>query len=146
MGLPFVFRATAAGLKDMGSADESIGAYLADSVVAMRGWAAVNGEILVRYIKAVVEGRRWVLNPANKTQATRLLAHKVNVPLDIAAKSYAAISDPNSGYAKDAKLDMSGFKNVLKLRAELEGQWGGTLPSPEKYIDLSYYNKAIANI
>jgi hypothetical protein len=47
---------------------------------------------------------------------------------------------------KDAKLDMQGFRNVLKLRAEIEGQWGGNPPQPEKYIDLSYYDEALTNI
>ena len=48
--------------------------------------------------------------------------------------------------AKDARFDMEGFKNVLKLRAEIEGQWGGTPPAPDKYIDLSYYDKALAGL
>jgi hypothetical protein len=39
---------------------------------------------------------------------------------------------------------MPGFNNVLKLRAEIEGQWGGTPPPAEKYLDLSYYEKALA--
>jgi hypothetical protein len=33
---------------------------------------------------------------------------------------------------------MPGFHNVLKLRAEIEGQWDGK-PPPDRYIDLSYY-------
>ena len=52
---------------------------------------------------------------------------------------------PN-GFAKDGKFDMAGFKNVLKLRAEIEGQWGGKPPAPDKYIDLSYYNKAVTGM
>ena len=84
--------------------------------------------------------------PPNKAEATQLLADKGNVPFDMAAKSYAVISDPAGGYARDAKLDIPGFKNVLRLRAELEGQWGGNPPSPEKYLDLSYYDKAIAGL
>ena len=55
-------------------------------------------------------------------------------------------TDPAEGMAKDAQLDMAGFRNVLKLRAEIEGQWGGKPPSPEKYIDLSYYDRAMAGI
>ena len=55
-------------------------------------------------------------------------------------------TDPVEGMAKDAKFDMEGFKNTLKLRAEIEGQWGGKPPSPEKYIDLSYYDRAMAGI
>ena len=58
----------------------------------------------------------------------------------------ARVRAPINGFAKDAKFDMQGFKNVLKLRAELEGQWGGNPPPPEKYIDLSYYNGAVASL
>jgi hypothetical protein len=32
---------------------------------------------------------------------------------------------------------------VLALRAEIEGQWGGRAPAPEKYIDLGYYDRAM---
>ena len=41
---------------------------------------------------------------------------------------------------------MAGFNNTLKLRAEIEGQWGGNPPAPNKYIDLSYYDRAVAGI
>ena len=44
---------------------------------------------------------------------------------------------------KDGALDMDGVKNVLKLRAQFEG---GTPAAPEKYIDLSYYQKALAGL
>ena len=48
--------------------------------------------------------------------------------------------------AKDAKSDMEGFKNVLKLRAEIVGQCGGSPPVAEKYLDLSYYEKALTGL
>jgi ABC-type nitrate/sulfonate/bicarbonate transport system substrate-binding protein len=146
MGLPFIFSATEAGLKDMGPAYQSIGAYQSDCVAVMRDWAKGNRDTLIRYIKAVVEGRRWILDPVNKTEAIQLLSDKTRVSVDSAAKSYAVVADPIDGFAKDAKLDMQGFKNVLKLRAEIEGQWGGNPPPPEKYIDLSYYDEALANL
>jgi ABC-type nitrate/sulfonate/bicarbonate transport system substrate-binding protein len=146
MGLPFIFRATTSGLKDMGSAYQSIGAYQSDCAVVMRPWAKANSESVIAYIKAIVKGRRWILDPANKTEAIQLLADKTRAPLEIAAKSYAVVTDPSNGLAKDAKFDMEGFRNVLKLRAEIEGQWGGNPPPPEKYLNLSYYEKAIAGL
>jgi ABC-type nitrate/sulfonate/bicarbonate transport system substrate-binding protein len=146
MGLPFVFLATAAGLKDMGTVVEAIGPYQSDSAVVMRDWAKANGDTLVRYIKAVVEGRRWALDPANKAEAIQLLVERLQLSPDFAARSYAIVTDPVGGIAKDAKFDMEGFKNVLKLRAEIEGQWGGKPPAPDKYVDLSYYDKALAGL
>ena len=146
MGLPFIFRATAAGLKDLGPAYQTIGAYQSDCAAVMRDWAKANSDTLIRYIRAIVEGRRWVLDPANKAEATQLIVDQLKLTPDIAARSYAIVTDPTTGMAKDAKFDMVGFQNVLKLRAEIEGQWGGNPPPPDKYIDLSYYDKALAGL
>jgi len=112
----------------------------------MRDWAKANSGALVRYISAYVEGRRWALDPANKEEAIALLAERLKLTPQLAAQAYAVATDPVEGMAKDAKFDMEGFKNTLKLRAEIEGQWGGKPPSPEKYIDLSYYDRAMADI
>ncbi len=38
---------------------------------------------------------------------------------------------------------MGGVNNVLKLRAEYEG---GQPASPDKYLDMSYYKKALAGL
>ena len=133
-------------MNDLGSATKSIGAYQAGSVVVMREWAKANSDTLVRYLKAIIAGRRWLLDPANKAEAIQLAADRVKLPPDVAAKAYAYVTDPSEGFDKDAQFDMEGFKNVLKLRAEIEGQWGGTPPAPDKYFDLSYYKKAIAGL
>jgi ABC-type nitrate/sulfonate/bicarbonate transport system substrate-binding protein len=143
---PWSFRAFEAGLKDMGSAAKAIGAYQAGGAFVMRDWAKANSDTLVRYIRAYVEGCRWALDPANRIQVIELLADRLKLSPEIATKSYAVATDPGDRLAKDAKFDMEGFKNVLKLRAEIEGQWGGNPPTPEKYVDLSYYDKALAGL
>jgi ABC-type nitrate/sulfonate/bicarbonate transport system substrate-binding protein len=143
---PFAFSAVHAGLTDLGAAAKAIGAYQSDGAFVMRPWANANSDTLIRYIRAYVEGRRWALDPANKAEAIQLLVDRLKLTPEVAAQSYAVAADPMEGIAKDAKLDMEGFKNVLKLRAEIEGQWGGNPPSPEKYVDLSFYDKALAGL
>jgi ABC-type nitrate/sulfonate/bicarbonate transport system substrate-binding protein len=146
LGPPFSFRATAAGLKDMGSAARAIGAYQADGAFVMREWAQANRDTLVRYIKAYVEGRRWLLDPANKAEAIQLLGDRLKLPPPVAEQSYTVATAGADGIAKDAQFDLEGFRNVLKLRAEIEGQWGGNPPPAERYIDLSYHNQAIRGL
>jgi hypothetical protein len=73
-----------------------------------------------------------------------MVADWLKVPRDIAVQSYEIATEPIDGFSKDAKIDMEGFKNVLMLRAEIGGQWGGTAPSPQRYLDLSYHTRAIA--
>ncbi|HEY6858920.1 MAG TPA: hypothetical protein VI358_03935 [Pseudolabrys sp.] len=62
---------------------------------------------------------------------------------EITAECYALVTDPANGLVKDGKFDTKGCKNVLKLRARFEG---GTPDPPEKYVDLSYYQKAFAGL
>src|SRR5207249_776575 len=101
-----------AGLKDMGEAAKAIGAYQSDGAFVMREWAKANADTIVRYIRAYVEGRRWVLNTANKDEAIQLLVDRLKLTPQIAAQSYGLAADPVDGIAKDAKFDMAGFRNV----------------------------------
>ncbi len=54
--------------------------------------------------------------------------------------------EQRDGLAIDAQFDLAGFRNVLALRAEIEGDWGGKPPAPERFIDLSYYQKAVQKL
>ncbi|MBM3526907.1 MAG: ABC transporter substrate-binding protein [Alphaproteobacteria bacterium] len=146
MNPPSSFAAVEKGLKDMGSAARAIGAYQSDTLFVMRPWAKANGDTVIRYIKAYVEGRRWALDPKNKDEVTKLLADRLKLSPKVAAQSYAAATDAADGIVRDAKFDLEGFRNVLKLRAEIEGQWGGNPPAPGKYFDMSYYDKALAGL
>jgi ABC-type nitrate/sulfonate/bicarbonate transport system substrate-binding protein len=141
---PFSLQAVRAGLKDMGAVVDTVGPYQATAGFVMRGWAKDNADVLVRYIQAQLDSLRWIYDPSNKAEATALLAAKLKLPPDVAAQTFAIATDPATGFAKDAAIDITGFSNVLKLRAEIEGQWGGTPPSPEKYLDSSYRERALA--
>ena len=138
---PFAIHARRAGLKDMGAVIDTIGPYLGTVPYVLRTWAQAHADTLARYLAACIEGLRWSLDPTNKSAAIALYSERLNVPPDIAAQIYATAADPAQGFARDAEFDPEGFKNVLALRAEFEG---GPPTSPDKYVDLSYYRRALA--
>lgn len=140
MNPPFSIRAEKAGLKALGAVADAIGAYQGSAAFVLRAWGAANADTLVKYTQACIEGMRWMLDPKNKTEAVALLTERLKLPEDVAAQAYDATL---KGFQKDGALDMEGVRNVLKLRAQFEG---GTPASPEKYIDLSYYQKALAGL
>ena len=142
----YVPRGFAHGFYVLADATDHVPEYPVCSGWTRRAWAESHRDTLVRFIRAFARGSDWALDPANKAEAIALLADRLKLAPQVAAQSYAVATDPADGIAKDAKLDMDGFKNVLKLRAEIEGQWGGNPPSPEKYLDLSYYDRALASI
>jgi ABC-type nitrate/sulfonate/bicarbonate transport system substrate-binding protein len=143
---PFTLRATAAGLNDLGTAVKSVGPYQATGAYLLRSWGSANADSVVAYIQAYVEGLRWSVDPKNKAQAVKLIADGLKLPDNVAQRAYDIAADPAEGLSKDARLDIDGFKNVLRLRASMQGQWGGNPPPPERYLDLSYYNKAMAGL
>jgi ABC-type nitrate/sulfonate/bicarbonate transport system substrate-binding protein len=146
LNLPFSLQAEQAGMKKLATAVDVIGPYLSTTGFVLRSWARDNGDTLVRYIQAYVEGLRWAMHPANASEAIALLANGLGISQDMAVRSYAVAVDPNHGFMADAKVDLAGFKNVLKLRAELHGDWGGIAPAPEQYLDLSHYERALGGL
>jgi ABC-type nitrate/sulfonate/bicarbonate transport system substrate-binding protein len=140
MNPPFSVRAEKAGLKSLDTAANALGAYQGSAAFVLRTWGAANADTLVKYLQGCIEGLRWMLEPKNKAEAVGILVERLKLPEDIAAQAYDATL---KGFNKDGALDMEGVRNVLKLRAQFEG---GTPASPEKYIDLSYYQKALAGM
>ena len=143
---PFSIAAKEAGLKSMGRAADLLGAYQATGTFVLRSWAKANGDTLERYIAGFVEGARWAVAPANKAAAVKLLSERLKVTPEVAAQTWDLLSDPKFGLATDGRFDMQGFRNVLALRAEIEGNWGGKAPGPERYLDLGYYDRALKRV
>jgi ABC-type nitrate/sulfonate/bicarbonate transport system substrate-binding protein len=140
MNPPFSTRGEKAGLKDMGTAAAALGAYQGTSAFVLREWGKVNADTVVKYIQAYIEGWRWSFDPKNKAEVIALLVERLKLPEDVAT---AAFESTKNDFYRDGAIEMEGVKNVLKLRAQYEG---GTPASPDKYLDLSYYQKALAGL
>ena len=89
---------------------------------------------LVEVMHSTPEG--FHVHPKRQKQ----LADRLKLPADVAGQAFDATL---KGFQADGALDMTGVRNVLKLRAQFEG---GTPADPAKYIDLSYYEKARAGL
>jgi ABC-type nitrate/sulfonate/bicarbonate transport system substrate-binding protein len=137
---PFSVTAVKDGFKDFGEATSIIGPYQAFAGFVLRSWAGANEDPLVRYLAAYIEGQRFVLDPRNKAKTVKLIADNLKTTEDVALGSYEAL---RSGLAKDAAFDIEGFRNVLALRARFSGK---APQAPETYLDLSYYQKALATM
>src|ERR1700730_6035920 len=144
LGPPASILAKRSALVSLGSVQDLIGPYQAAGNWTQRPWAKEHSDLLVAYLAAFIEAQRWLMEPGNRNQVIALLIKESHLPADVAAETYILGMTRPGGYEKDARLDVDGFTNVLKLRAEIEGQWGGHPPSPEKYYDASYFDAALA--
>ncbi len=143
LNLPFSLEAAADGLKSLGRTTDLLGPYQAGGNYVRRAWARDHGPVLENYLAAFVEALRWSLDPQNHAAAAAILVDKLKLTPAMAEKSVTLIAEPGFGFARDAKFDLDGFKNVLALRAETEG---GQPADPQHYIDLSYYDRAMKSV
>jgi ABC-type nitrate/sulfonate/bicarbonate transport system substrate-binding protein len=140
---PWNFIAKDRGAKSLGLTIDLYGPYQASGIYVMRPWAEKNGSALERYIAAYIEGCRAAQDPAQMQTAKAVLKRELKLDDRITDLTYQALMTKGSGLSKDCALDLKGFRNVLALRAEIEGQWGGQPPAVDKFLDLSYYNRAV---
>jgi ABC-type nitrate/sulfonate/bicarbonate transport system substrate-binding protein len=146
LGPPSSITAKREGFMSLGSVQELIGPYQAAGYFSERQWAKEHRETVTDFLAAIIEAQRWLMAPENKQQVLELLTMQSKLTQEVAAATYESLMTRPGGYEKDAALDIAGFQNVLKLRAEIEGSWGGHPPAPEKYYDASYYNEALAKL
>ena len=138
---PFSIDAPGAGLKSLGRAVDLIGPYQATGAWVLRKWATANAETLERYLAAYIESARWAVAPANKDASVKMLAERFKLARRCRAHlGPARRSEIRPRHRRQVR--QAGFRNVLALRAEIEGDWGGKPPAIERFVDLSYYEKA----
>ena len=131
------------GYYRLGDTIKVFGAYQTSVGAARRTWAAKNGEQLVAFIRSYAAAIDWLQQPANKDEAVAIyLKHLPKVPKPVAEKSYDVMLAGGEGFQKKAKLDPEGARMVLKLRSEF-AKPPKNLTDPAKYIDESYYGKAM---
>jgi ABC-type nitrate/sulfonate/bicarbonate transport system substrate-binding protein len=143
LNLPFTVQAEALGMRSLGRTVDLLGPYQAQGAFALRTWANQHGALLERYIAAYVEAVRFVRDPRNHADSVALLVEKLKLSPREAERTYELLLDPGFGYTPDARFDPEGFKNMLALRAEIERRPSDQAVDPGRYVDLSYYDRAM---
>jgi ABC-type nitrate/sulfonate/bicarbonate transport system substrate-binding protein len=140
---PWTFVAESRGARSFGKVKDLFGPYQAIVPIAMRSWTQSNSGVLERYLAAYIEGCRMTFDPSNRAEVISVLRKRLNLTQEVASLSYEGLIQPGYGLSRDCRFDMAGFRNALSLRAEIEGQWGGVTPEPNKYLELGYYERAL---
>lgn len=143
MNPPFSSEALLRGMKSLGRMVDLLGPYQAGGAFLTRAFAAKNSDLVEAYIAAYVECLRWTADPAHKAAIVAMLDRKLKLSPGVAEVAWGQITDPGFGFTPDAKLDMTGFRNMLETRAETEGR-DARLDNTAAYVDESYYARVMA--
>ena len=129
------------GFNILADATELIGAYQGSAFVVRRSWAKDHETEVVSFVRALIGATDLVFS--DKAAAIAVLKDRIKtLSAEDAETLYASLVSGKGGLNKRAAINMEGVKMLLDLRNKL-GDGKKQLDDPMKYVDLSYYQKAI---
>ncbi|MGZ5569790.1 MAG: ABC transporter substrate-binding protein [Usitatibacter sp.] len=133
----------AAGFHRLANAVDAIGPYQAVVGVARRAWAKEHEAQLVGFIRAYMAALAWLADPAHRDEAAAIYRKNLPRASEAAAlKAWDVLLTGPEGFQKKGEINLAGVRTVLELRSEY-GRPQKSLTDPSKYIDESYYRKAL---
>ena len=129
------------GYNLLADATEAIGAYQGSAFITRRSWAKANEKTVLSFIRAQVAATDYVF--ANKAGSLEVMKKYIKGLSDSELEAtYTEMVTSKGGLNPRGAMNMAGVQMLLTLRNELSGS-PVKLTDPNKYIDLSYYQKAI---
>jgi ABC-type nitrate/sulfonate/bicarbonate transport system substrate-binding protein len=118
--------------------------YQGNVAAARREWAEASAALVTGFIRGYVAAISWLFDPANIPEACAILERNVlGMGADLARASHTRMFAGDGGFFRDGRLDGEGARKVLELRTRYAAQ-GRTLEDPGKYIDMRYWEQALA--
>jgi ABC-type nitrate/sulfonate/bicarbonate transport system substrate-binding protein len=117
-----------------------LGPYQAGVYAARRAWANAHPQQMERFTRAMIAAHDYIFN--NKAGAVEVLrAHFPDMSAQTAEAIYATSVKPG-GFQRGALISVNGALTALDLRSRYSPA-KVKLTDPGKYIDLSYYQRAL---
>lgn len=140
---PFDLLLAQAGCPALATSTTTYAAYASQALAGVRGWVEAHGDVVTRYIGALLAALDWLYTASEQSVVERLLAEEPALGLGSVApaQAYAAFTDPQVGFGRTAALDMAGLAQVISLRGHY-GNAAVTLGQPADYCDLRWYARA----
>jgi ABC-type nitrate/sulfonate/bicarbonate transport system substrate-binding protein len=143
---PFELIGRKFGLRELQAASDVLPHYQGVTGVACRGWAEANSDSLERFIAGYLLALRWLYAKDNMQEACAIHMEKMpGMTAELAAATYGLLLAEIGGFEPMAQLDIDGMKTVLALRSEY-GRPQKKLTDYQKYMNLTYYSRALAKI
>jgi ABC-type nitrate/sulfonate/bicarbonate transport system substrate-binding protein len=132
------------GHRRLANAVDALGPYQALVGMSRRSWARDHEEALVGFIRGYVKSLDWLSAPGNRPEAVAIYRRRLPQASDAeAGKVWDTMLGGREGFQKKAALDRAAIATVLELRSEF-GRPQKKLDDPSRYIDESYYRKALS--
>jgi NitT/TauT family transport system substrate-binding protein len=137
---PFSTRAMALGNPSVAYIPKYFPTLPVDLTVANANWVKANPEVLTAFLRAYLQGVRWIYDPKNRAQAVSILSETTNTPADDAGKAYD-VYVVKKVFSANGITPEPGMGRVLAMLADL-GQIPKDYPPASKFIDNRFVEAA----
>lgn len=137
---PFDFVAQDDGLPTIAYSTEYIKEYQFTLFAVNSDLAQKNPDRWVRFMRAIIKGYKWFYDPANRNEAAQILSEETKAALKHSLQSYD-LYIKHGVLSKEGEVSTEGTKVVIDTLIEA-GDLKPPAPSPEKFINISYFQKA----
>ncbi len=141
VGAPQDMDAAKEGFKPLADAAVELGPYLGSALVTRRPWAAAHEADMAALIRAMAAASDYIV--ANKAEAAAVLRDNTKGMSEADAAKMVERLLGAGGLSPHGAIDVKGVETVLKMR-EAYGEPAKKMGPPAKYVDTSYYDRALA--
>ena len=142
LNTPLDLIANAQGFNTLVRVRDELGAYQGIVGAATRSAAARDRARMVAFVRGFSAGVAWLADPANRVEATALLANRMKMEPAIAEKSYDVLVAGPGGIYRDLKISREGLNTVLALRSRYALN-PKPLTDADRYMDDSIRSEAL---
>ena len=130
------------GFTKLGNSLEVIPSLQFSVIAARRDWAMANRDAVLRFTRAFAAAYRFMRDPANRDEMTRITAESTGAPPEVARAVLSFFYEPDRGVMpRQAEIDMAGLTAVIALLGRT-GELKAPLPPAERFVDLQYLKAA----
>jgi len=139
LGIPISDMAIDRGFHYLGDVREVIPQYQFTAVHINPAWAEKNRTTVVKFLKAHIQTLRWIHD--HPAEAADFYSKELAVKGEYARKGIDYFTK-NHLYPQDGSVSLEGLKANIEVQHKLGLLTAKPLPSPDKYVDLSYIQQA----
>lgn len=138
LAAPLSYKAVDMGYTKIGDVYEYVNHYELSGLAVTRRWARDNPETVRKVLRGLIRGFQWLHQ--NKDEAIAFISSELKLERRYAAAGWEEYTR-SKAWPPKGDIDVEGVKTQIQILAQGSNS-SGSLPPPEKYINLNYLRMA----
>ncbi len=137
--VPNAYEATDMGLNVIGQVVDDIPNLQLATVTVSRSWAEKNRPLVIRFLRGLIMGMRWLIE--HRQAGIDFLAQEIKVSPELARRGWEYYVEKRV-WDRDLSVNIKGVVTIIRLYSEMN-QSKAPMARPAKYVDPTYIRDSL---